>query len=92
MSDGLYRWWRGNGGFVVILLVQAVFIIIWGVRLDSRVDTIEHRGSPQLELVQQRLTLFEERQNYVMTTLRNNSAKLDNISEELKKHEFDTRK
>ena len=73
---------------MLVLAAQAILIMIWGVKLDSRVNAIENRGSPQVENIERRLSLFEERQRIVIQSLKENSIKLDAISEALQRHEL----
>lgn len=97
MTDFIKNWWNKNGGIIVAMILggitgSGIAGIVWGVTLANRVTTIEERGSPQVDKLEKRLTRVEERQSIVLETLKSNGAKLDSISEELRKHEIDTKK
>lgn len=92
MTDTIYRWWSNNGGTFTVLAVQAILIIIWGVRLDSRVDTIEQRGTPGLAVIERRLTIAEDRQRTVLEYIKDNSKKIDRIVDELRSHELESKR
>ena len=77
MTETIKNWWRGNGGVIIVVIIQAALIIVWGAKLDSRVTTIELRGTPwgnaiteklmlRDEALDQRLTRLEERQQSVV--------------------------
>jgi hypothetical protein len=62
----LRSWLRDNSTLVYFLVAQAiaigavvVSIIAYSVRLESRVTTLEVRGSPHLTVVDNRLTVLE---------------------------------
>lgn len=73
-SNGLLAWLRENGYIVTFLVTQGAAIIIWGVRIDSRVDVLERsqheqdiavsrldeRGSRSIPLIEQRLKALED--------------------------------
>jgi hypothetical protein len=59
-------WVRNNSTLVYFLIAQAIFVgglafSAWGymVRLESRVNTLEVRGSPHLAEINTRLTVLE---------------------------------
>ena len=62
----LRSWLRDNSTLVYFLVAQAiaigavvVSIIAYSVKLESRVTTLEVRGSPHLTVVDNRLTVLE---------------------------------
>lgn len=62
----LKSWARNNSTLVYFLIAQAIFVgglafSGWGymVRLESRVHTLEVRGSPHLAEINTRLTVLE---------------------------------
>ena len=66
MVETAKSWLRENSTLIYFLLAQAVFIgglafSGWGymVRLESRVHTLETRGSPHLGTIDNRLTVLE---------------------------------
>ena len=66
MVETAKSWLRENSTLIYFLLAQAVFIgglafSGWGymVRLESRVHTLESRGSPHLGTIDNRLTVLE---------------------------------
>jgi hypothetical protein len=65
MSE-LKSWVRENSTLVYFLIAQAlaigavgVSIIAYAVRLETRVNTLEVRGSPHLAVIDNRLTVLE---------------------------------
>lgn len=100
VTSNISLWWRENGGLILTSLIGGVLGagfggIVWGVTLSNRITVLEERGSPAVVLLradlEKRLTRVEERQNSVISTLQSNSAKLDSISDELRKHELEQR-
>src|SRR5512139_1490299 len=73
-DPGLLGWLRENGYVVTFLIGQMATIIVWGVRMDSRVDLLERtqrdqdilvarlddRGSRSIPIVEQRLKSLED--------------------------------
>jgi hypothetical protein len=62
----LKTWVRENSTLVYFLIAQAIALTsgaAWGLqymtRLESRVDTLETRGSPHLGTIDNRLTVLE---------------------------------
>ena len=53
------EWFRDNQTLLYFLAAQALAIIVYTVRLDGRVTTLETRGSPHLERIDNRLTVLE---------------------------------
>lgn len=88
MSESLRSWWRANSTFILFLVTQAVGFIIWGVHLEGRVSTIEQRGSPQVDKLADRVSRVEERQANSVQLLKDNSVKMDQMLNELYKHEM----
>ena len=63
----LKSWVRENSTLVYFLIAQAiaigaagVSIIAYSVRLETRVNTLEVRGSPHLGVIDNRLTVLEK--------------------------------
>ena len=73
---------------ILFLAAQTIGLIIWAVRLDYRVTTLETSQPLQdakisnLEVLRDRLILIEERQNNVLKALENNAKKLDTVLEQ----------
>jgi hypothetical protein len=62
----LKSWVKENATLVYFLIAQAIAIgavgtsiIAYAVRLESRVNTLEVRGSPHLAVIDNRLTVLE---------------------------------
>jgi hypothetical protein len=62
----LKSWFQENQALVYFLVAQAVAIgaavasiLAYSVRLETRVSTLEVRGSPHLERIESRLTVLE---------------------------------
>jgi Tfp pilus assembly protein PilO len=58
MSD-LAHWLRNNQALVILLVGQAIVGGIYMVNLEARVSTLEVRGSPHLNVIDNRLTVLE---------------------------------
>jgi uncharacterized coiled-coil protein SlyX len=52
-------WIEENQTLLIVLVAQAIAIIAYMVQLESRVTTLEIRGSPHLETIDKRLTVLE---------------------------------
>jgi hypothetical protein len=66
MVNGARTWLKENQTLVYFLVGQAialaamlVSLIAYSVRLESRVSTLEVRGSPHLQVIDNRLTVLE---------------------------------
>ena len=75
----LRNWVRENATLVYFLIAQAIALIsggAWGLqymtRLEERVSTLEHRGSPHLSVIDNRLTVLE-------SLTRDNRDRLDRV-------------
>jgi hypothetical protein len=55
----LKGWFRENQALVIALVAQAVVAGIYMVNLEARVSTLETRGSPHLNVIDNRLTVLE---------------------------------
>jgi hypothetical protein len=60
------KWLRDNSTLIYFLIAQAIAIgatvislIAYSVRLETRVTTLEVRGSPHLGVIDNRLTVLE---------------------------------
>jgi uncharacterized coiled-coil protein SlyX len=67
MMTAARSWFRENHTLVIFLLAQAIAIgaagisvIAYMVRLETRVNTLEIRGSPHLAEINNRLTVLEK--------------------------------
>jgi hypothetical protein len=72
-------WFKENQTLVYFLIAQAIAIGAAGlsvtaymVRLETRVNTLEVRGSPHLAVIDNRLTVLE-------STSKDNKQRLDNV-------------
>lgn len=75
----LKGWVKENATLVYFLIAQAVALgaagasmLAYSVRLETRVNTLEVRGSPHLAVIDNRLTVLE-------STTRDNKQRLDNV-------------
>jgi hypothetical protein len=75
----LKSWVRSNATLVYFLIAQAIFIgglafsgYGYMVRLETRVSTLETRGSPHLNVIDNRLTVLE-------STTKDNKRSIDRI-------------
>jgi uncharacterized coiled-coil protein SlyX len=78
-------WFHENQALVYFLVAQLVgflgilgSLIAYSVKLEARVSTLEIRGSPHLERVDNRLTVLESRTNQ-------NSQSIERIVDKLTK-------
>jgi hypothetical protein len=72
MATHVREWFRENQTLIYFLAAQALAVIIYTVRLDGRVTTLETRGSPHLAVIDNRLTVLE-------STTEDNKASIDRI-------------
>lgn len=89
-SNGLLTWLRENGYIVTFLVTQGAAIIIWGVRIDSRVDILERsqheqdiavsrldeRGSRSIPLIEQRLKALEDNMKIQLDGIKEAQARI----------------
>jgi hypothetical protein len=68
------EWFSTHYTLIFFLIGQAAIILAYSVRLETRVNTLETRGSPHLEKVDNRLTVLESQ-----TTA--NKERIDNVVE-----------
>lgn len=73
-------------GIVSFLLVQGTLLVVWGVKLEDRVNQIEGRGSPQLSAISERLTRVEVQMSTTAKELEKNSSKLDTLNDMFRAH------
>ena len=59
MVEKAKGWLRENQALVLGLLAQAIVAGIYMVNLEARVSTLEIRGSPHLNVIDNRLTVLE---------------------------------
>lgn len=88
MKESTSKWWSRNSTLVTFLIFQTVALIIWGVHLDSRVATVEARGSPQVSALADRMTRVEVTQSNLLSLLHDNATKMDKMLDELHQHEI----
>lgn len=73
---------------VLFLVLQTIGLVVWAVKLDSRVATlesIEQRHDQRLIVLEQmrdRIIIIEERQNVVIRGLEGNGKKIDLLLED----------
>jgi hypothetical protein len=79
--DKVRSWFQDNQALVVFLIAQAIAIgavsistVAYMVRLETRVNTLEVRGSPHLQEINNRLTVLE-------STTRDNKDTLNRVTE-----------
>jgi hypothetical protein len=59
MTGQVTSWFKENQVLIIGLLGQAVIAGIYMVNLEARVATLEIRGSPHLQVIDNRLTVLE---------------------------------
>ena len=59
MTDVIRSWYKDNQALVLFLAGQAILLGVYMVNLESRVSTLEVRGSPHLTVIDNRLTVLE---------------------------------
>jgi hypothetical protein len=59
MSGTVASWFKDNQAIVIGLIAQAIVGGIYMVNLEARVSTLENRGSPHLNIIDNRLTVLE---------------------------------
>lgn len=69
---------------VLFLIGQTIAAVIWGAKLETRVEVMEVRGPPASDGFAQRLILMEERQRIMTEQLRQNTDKLNNLIDGLR--------
>jgi hypothetical protein len=69
-------WVKDNQPLAIALLVQAIIAGAYMVNLESRVSTLEVRGSPHLSLIDNRLTVLESKTTAV-------EAAMDRVKDKL---------
>jgi hypothetical protein len=74
-------WLKENATLVYFLIAQAIALgaagasmLAYSVRLETRVTTLETRGSPHLNVIDNRLTVLE-------STTRDNKTRLEKITD-----------
>jgi hypothetical protein len=53
-------WFKENYTLIGFLIAQALAIVAYSVKLETRVSTLEIRGSPHLVIIDNRLTVLEK--------------------------------
>jgi hypothetical protein len=59
MTGKVTSWLLENRTLLSVLFAQGLAILVYSVRLETRVHTLETRGSPHLERIDNRLTVLE---------------------------------
>jgi hypothetical protein len=59
MTGKVTSWLLENRTLLSVLFAQGLAILVYSVRLETRVNTLETRGSPHLERIDNRLTVLE---------------------------------
>jgi hypothetical protein len=59
MTGKVGSWLLENRALLSVLFAQGLAILVYAVRLETRVNTLETRGSPHLERIDNRLTVLE---------------------------------
>ena len=59
MTEIIRTWYKENQALVLFLAGQAILLGVYMVNLESRVSTLEVRGSPHLTVIDNRLTVLE---------------------------------
>jgi hypothetical protein len=59
MTGKVTSWLLENRTLLSVLFAQGIAILVYSVRLETRVTTLETRGSPHLERIDNRLTVLE---------------------------------
>jgi hypothetical protein len=65
MTDVIRSWYKDNQALVLFLAGQAILLGVYMVNLESRVSTLEVRGSPHLNVIDNRLTVLESQMGNV---------------------------
>jgi hypothetical protein len=86
MMTSARSWFNENQTLVYFLVAQAIAIgaagvslIAYSVRLETRVTTLEVRGSPHLAIIDNRLTVLESQ-------TKTNKDSIDRIVDSMTKH------
>lgn len=72
--DKARSWFSNNQTLVLALIGQALFAGIYMVNLEARVSTLENRGSPHLNVIDNRLTVLE-------STTKENKERLEKVTD-----------
>jgi hypothetical protein len=72
-------WLSDNQAIAIFLLTQTVVGLIYFVNLESRVNTLEDRGSPHLAEINTRLNVLEG-------TTKDNKDRLDKVTDIMTKN------
>lgn len=81
MTDGVRSWFKDNQALGVFLIAQTIAVITgagyalsYRVQLESRITTLETRGSPHLAEINNRLTVLEKQTE-------SNTARIERVIE-----------
>jgi len=83
--NSVKNWFTEHSTLALFLLAQAAAILAYSVRLETRVSTLEIRGSPHLTIVDNRLTVLE-------SLTAQNKASVDKIIEVMTRELNDRRR
>lgn len=70
MTNEIKTWAKANSGLATFLIGEAMAIatilaslVAYAVRMDTRIETLEVRGSPHIEKIDSRVTTIETKVN-----------------------------
>lgn len=72
--SNITSWFKENQVLLIALIGQAIVAGIYMVNLEARVSILENRGSPHLNVIDNRLTVLE-------STTKANSERLEKITD-----------
>jgi hypothetical protein len=78
MTGAVTSWFKENQVLIIGLIGQAIVAGIYMVNLEARVSILEVRGSPHLQIIDNRLTVLESRTN-------SNAERIDRLVDKLTK-------
>jgi hypothetical protein len=78
MTGAVTNWFKENQVLIIGLIGQAIVAGIYMVNLEARVSILEVRGSPHLQIIDNRLTVLESRTN-------SNAERIDRLVDKLTK-------
>ena len=85
MTESIKKWVQDNPALIILILIQSIGLVIWGAKMDGRVDTLEKYGSPAVMEMKSKMAVIEARQNIVVDVLKENGRKMDELSNDLRR-------
>ena len=82
MTDKIKSWLREHHTVVIFLVVQAIAIVAYAVKLETRVSIMETRGA---EYTVDRMNKFDQRITVLEQEVKKNTAQLERIVDKLTK-------